>query len=405
MSRYKVLDRLANMEKIVVVGGGGHVGLPLCLVLADAGFHVEALDISESTVTKINQGIMPFIEEGAEQLLEKTLKEGTFRATLDRTSVSEADVVIVVIGTPVDENLMPNPNTVVDSVLDLKDNLRNDQLVILRSTVFPGVTRKLEEKLHEIFPKIEIAFCPERIVEGQALHELRTLPQIAGVREDKVFEKVSKLFGKLGVESIKTTPEEAELAKLFTNVWRYIKFSAANQFWMMANDFGVDYENVRNAIIYKYERAKDLPRPGFTAGPCLFKDTMQLSALVQQNFPLGNASMMINEGLPGYLVSKIEANHNLGDLTVGILGMTFKGDTDDTRSSLAFKLKKILEFKAKKVIFSDPFIKDIRNLPTDQLLSEADLIIIGAPHSVYKNLDTAKEVIDIWAIRNKSVLI
>jgi UDP-N-acetyl-D-mannosaminuronic acid dehydrogenase len=132
---------------------------------------------------------------------------------------------------------------------------------------------------------------------------------------------------------------------------------------------------------------------------------MQLSALVQQNFPLGNASMMINEGLPGYLVSKIEANHNLGDLTVGILGMTFKGDTDDTRSSLAFKLKKILEFKAKKVIFSDPFIKDIRNLETEQLLSEADLIIIGAPHSVYKNLDTAKEVIDIWAIRNKSVLI
>jgi UDP-N-acetyl-D-mannosaminuronic acid dehydrogenase len=259
--------------------------------------------------------------------------------------------------------------------------------------------------LHEIFPEIKIAFCPERIVEGQALHELRTLPQIVGVRENQVFEKVSKLFTKLGIESIQTTPEEAELAKLFTNVWRYIKFSAANQFWMMANDFGVDYENIRNAIIYKYDRAKDLPRPGFTAGPCLFKDTMQLSALVQQNFPLGNASMMINEGLPGYLVSRIEANHNLSDMTVGILGMAFKGDTDDTRNSLAFKLKKILEFKAKKVIFSDPFVIDDRNIPQERLLADADLIIIGAPHSAYKNLETSKEVIDIWSIRNKSVLI
>lgn len=393
------------MEKIVVVGGGGHVGLPLCLVLADAGFQVEALDISEPTVKTINQGMMPFLEDGAEELLKKTLNQGNFKATSDEKSVSAADVVIVVIGTPVDENLMPNPNTVIDAVLELKEYLRNDQLVILRSTVFPGVTKKLEEKLHEIFPKIKIAFCPERIVEGQALHELRTLPQIVGVREHQVFEKVSKLFTKLGIESIQTTPEEAELAKLFTNVWRYIKFSAANQFWMMANDFGVDYENVRNAIIYKYDRAKDLPRPGFTAGPCLFKDTMQLSALVQQNFPLGNASMMINEGLPGYLVSRIEASHNLSEMTVGILGMAFKGDTDDTRNSLAFKLKKILEFKTKKVIFSDPFVIDDRNLPLERLLADADLIIIGAPHSAYKNLETSKEVIDIWSIRNKSVLI
>jgi UDP-N-acetyl-D-mannosaminuronic acid dehydrogenase len=147
------------MEKIVVVGGGGHVGLPLCLVLADAGFQVEALDISEPTVKKINQGIMPFLEEGAEALLKETLKQGKFKATSDKTSVSEADVVIVVIGTPVDENLMPNPNTVVDSVLELKEYLRNDQLVILRSTVFPGVTKKLEENCMKFFQKLKSLFA------------------------------------------------------------------------------------------------------------------------------------------------------------------------------------------------------------------------------------------------------
>ncbi len=393
------------MENIVVVGGGGHVGLPLSLVLADSGFTVSALDISKETVNKINNGEMPFMEKEATTLLKKTLSSKKFSATIDPNVLSKTDIVIVVIGTPVDENAMPNPNAVIEAVLEISGFLKNDQIIILRSTVFPGVTKKLEERLHDIFPQIKIAFCPERIAEGKAVEELRTLPQIVGVRSDQVFEEVSKIFSKIGVESIQTSPEEAELAKLFTNVWRYIKFSAANQFWMMANDFGVDYENIRNAIIYNYERAQDLPRPGFTAGPCLYKDTMQLSALVQQNFPLGNASIMINEGLPGYLVSKIENNYKLENLVVGILGMAFKGDTDDIRSSLAYKLKKILDFKAKSVIFSDPYISDSRKVSQQQLLNDADLIIIGSPHSIYREIDTQKPIIDIWSIRNKSVLI
>lgn len=393
------------MKKIVIVGGGGHVGLPLGLVLAEAGYEVAALDISDSRVDEINSGEMPFLERDAEPLLIEVLNSKKFLATTDRAVLRNADVVIVVIGTPVDENLAPNPNTVIQSVMELQDFLNSDQLIILRSTVFPGVTKKLEEKLQEKFENISIAFCPERIVEGQALNELRSLPQIVGVRSKTVFKKVETLFSNLGVESIMTTPEEAELAKLFTNVWRYIKFSAANQFWMMANDFGVDYEKVREAIVYKYDRAKDLPKPGFTAGPCLFKDTMQLSALVQQNFPLGNASMMINEGLPGYLVSRIELNFDLTNLTVGILGVAFKGDSDDTRNSLAFKLKKILEFKAKRVLMSDPYVKDERLTTQEEVLHESDLIVIGAPHSDYRKLDTAKPVIDIWTIKNKSVLI
>lgn len=393
------------MSKIVVVGGGGHVGLPLCLVLAEAGHDVFALDISKTRVDEINSGTMPFLEEGAEPLLEKVLNSKKFIATNDNSVVASAEVVIVVIGTPVDENLAPNPNTVVQSVMNLKQYLNANQLVILRSTVFPGVTKKLEEKLSENFQNISIAFCPERIVEGQALKELQSLPQIVGVRSESVFRKVEKIFSSLGVESIMTTPEEAELAKLFTNVWRYIKFSAANQFWMMANDFGVDYEKVREAIVYKYDRAKDLPKPGFTAGPCLFKDTMQLSALVQQNFPLGQASMMINEGLPGYLVSRIERNYDLNNLTVGILGVAFKGNSDDSRNSLAYKLKKILEFKAKAVMISDPYVRDERIISQEKVLQAADLIVIGAPHDEYKNIITSKPIIDIWTIKNKSVLI
>jgi len=173
----------------------------------------------------------------------------------------------------------------------------------------------------------------------------------------------------------------------------------------MANDLGIDYENVRQAIAYEYPRASDLPRAGFAAGPCLFKDTMQLSALVQQNFPLGNSAMMINEGTPGYLVNRLVQKYDLSNMTVGILGMAFKGDVDDTRSSLAFKLKKLLAFKCKEVLMSDPLVQDKRFFDLDEILEKSDILIIGAPHSSYKNLKINKPLIDIWNITDNGVLI
>jgi UDP-N-acetyl-D-mannosaminuronic acid dehydrogenase len=132
---------------------------------------------------------------------------------------------------------------------------------------------------------------------------------------------------------------------------------------------------------------------------------MQLSALVQQNFPLGHAAMMINEGTPGYLVSRLERRFDLSKMTVGILGMAFKADVDDTRSSLAYKLRKLLLFKCKEVLISDPFVKDERLVSQDTLLKCSDLLILGAPHGVYKDLQTDKEIIDIWGLRRNGVLI
>ena len=151
-------------------------------------------------------------------------------------------------------------------------------------------------------------------------------------------------------------PEEAELAKLFTNSYRYIKFAAANQLYMMANDFGLDYERIRRAVIEDYPRAADLPGPGFAAGPCLLKDTMQLAAFNNNNFALGQASMQINEGLPLYLVSRMAARYDLDSMTVGILGMAFKGESDDNRSSLSYKLKRVLKVRAAEVLTTDPYV-------------------------------------------------
>jgi len=205
---------------------------------------------------------------------------------------------------------------------------------------------------------------------------------------------------------IVVSPEEAELAKLFTNTWRYIKFAAANQLYTIANDFGVDFERVRHAITHDYPRAADMPGAGFAAGPCLFKDTMQLAAFNNNNFTLGHSSMMINEGLPLYLVSRLEKNYDLSKMTVGILGMAFKAESDDIRSSLSYKLKRILRFKAESVMCADSLVHDDASLVSeDELLNQVDLVVIGTPHRRYASLKISQPVIDIWNIRKQGVLI
>jgi len=393
-------------QKVVVVGGGGHVGLPLALVLADNGYEAVSLDIAQSTVNLINSGILPFFEEGATELLGKCLANGSFFATTDHEIILSADIVIIVIGTPVDEHLNPDPNSVVDAISACIPYMNSNQLVVLRSTVFPGVTARVRQLFESHGLNPDVTFCPERILEGHALKELKELPQIIGAEDEKSALRASRLFESLGVKTIVVSPEEAELAKLFTNVWRYIKFAAANQFWLMSNEAGLDFSNIRNAITFDYPRAADLPNAGFTAGPCLFKDTMQLAAFSDNNFALGHSAMLVNEGLPLYLVSKIEENLNLRDKTVGILGMAFKGESDDIRSSLAYKLKKILLFKANRVLTSDPFVTvDDSLVSLEELLSESDIIVIGAPHNVYKNLNTSKKVVDIWNLLGQGNLI
>ena len=394
------------MKKVVIVGGGGHVGLPLGLVLADSGFETISLDISADTVETINSGRMPFIEVGAQELLNKSLANKSFCATTDHKVIESADVVIIVIGTPVDEHLNPDPNAVVSAVSACMPYMNSKQLVILRSTVFPGVTERVKNLLaaSNLFP--EVTFCPERILEGHALKELRELPQIIGATSESGAKRASELFIKLGVKTIVVTPEEAELAKLFTNVWRYIKFAAANQFWLMSNEAGLDFSRIREAISFDYPRASDLPNAGFSAGPCLFKDTMQLAAFSNNNFALGHSAMQVNEGLPLYLVSKLEEKFDLNNLTIGILGAAFKGESDDIRSSLSYKLKKILQFRAKKVLMTDPYVSvDANLISLEETIEKSDVLIIGAPHNAFKNLVTTKPVIDIWNLLGNGNLI
>ena len=393
-------------KDVVVIGGCGHVGLPLAIMFASKSLKVVAFDTNTQVVATVNSGSMPFDEPGADDVLKQVIATKSFTASSDRQFVSLAEHVVVVIGTPVDEHLNPDPEAVPNVVMSLLDVLKDGQHLVLRSTIYPGVTKLVEKVIASSGKKIDVSFCPERIAEGKAIEELVALPQIISGRTGIAVERAKELFSSLTQNVIVVTPEEAELAKLFTNTWRYIKFAAANQLYTIANDFGVDFERVRHAITTDYPRASDMPGAGFAAGPCLFKDTMQLAAFNNNNFTLGHSSMMINEGLPLYLVSRIEKKYDLTKMTVGVLGMAFKAESDDIRSSLSYKLKRILRFKALEVVCADSLVRDDDGLISEiELLQKSDLIVIGAPHRRYASLEISKPVIDIWNIRGQGVLI
>ena len=177
-----------------------------------------------------------------------------------------------------------------------------------------------------------------------------------------------------------------------------MKFAVANQFFMIADQAGVDYTNILRAIREDYPRAADLPAPGFAAGPCLFKDTMQLAAFTSDHFPLGQAAMQVNEGLPAYIVSALERRYGgLQGRTVGILGMAFKAESDDTRASLSYKLRKLISWAGARVVCTDPYVVDDRLVSLDQVIAQSDILVLGAPHAAYRGLQIGgKDVVDVW---------
>jgi UDP-N-acetyl-D-mannosaminuronic acid dehydrogenase len=389
---------------IVIMGGCGRVGLPLGLAFADHGADVTLFDISSDAVDRVNSGAMPFRETGADELLPKLLACNHLRATTDPRAMGTAENAIVVVGTPVDRYLSPDIGSVPRALGLVAEHLVDGQLLVLRSTIYPGVTKLVERFLKEQGHDIDVSFCPERIAEGHALEELSGLPQLVSGHNARATARAATLFKRLSVEIVELLPEEAELAKLFTNTWRYIKFAIANQLFMIANDYELDFERIRKAVTYNYPRAADMPGPGFAAGPCLFKDTMQIAAFYENNFSLGHASVLINEGLPLYTVSKMEQRFDLATMTVGIICMAFKGGSDDTRQSLSYKLKRLLSLTAARVLCTDPYVTtDADLVPMDQVLREADVLVVATPHREYAAIETSKPTIDLFNLLGQGV--
>ncbi|HVF58879.1 MAG TPA: nucleotide sugar dehydrogenase [Thermoanaerobaculia bacterium] len=381
-----------------MIGGGGHVGLPFALICADSGLRTVIYDVDREKVRQIRGGEMPFFEEGAEAMLQRVLGSGRLTAEDQPDRMSECRFLVMIIGTPVDEHMNPSSTAIDRALLGIRDRMRDGQVLVLRSTVFPGTSQRLQRRFAEWRLDVRVACCPERVAQGHSLREFRELPQLVSAFDTPTLEAVRGLFGRFAPELVELTPMEAELCKLMTNAWRYVQFATVNQFYMLASAAGIDFARVLHGCRHNYPRMRGIPGPGLSAGPCLVKDTMQLAAFSHNHFMLGHAAMLVNEGLPGHLIELARARRDLADATVGILGMAFKADSDDPRDSLSYKLRKLLQLEAREVLCTDPYVRDPSLVPLERVLADSDVLFVAAPHACYRDVSPAPHqlVVDVW---------
>jgi len=394
--------------------GIGRVGLPLSLVFAEKGCKVIGVDIDTAKITTLNEGKMPFMEENAESLLRKHIQKNFVLTTDVKYAVQNSDFLILTLGTPVDEHMNPVFSQIENVITNILPYLKDGQTIILRSTISPGTMEYLRRFIEKhnnfkIGKNLFLAYCPERIVEGKAIEEIPQIPQIIGTLDKKSTLKCKEVFKALGNQMIFTDALSAELAKLFCNAYRYINFAIANEFMMIAEQHGRDIYHIVDLVNKDYKR-KGLKQPGFTAGPCLYKDGFFLVNKTPYT-ELISASWKVNETVPAYLIEKIRAKKNLHGKKVVIMGLSFKKNIDDTRNSLSFKAKKIFIEEGADVFTHDPYLES-KKLET--ILKNADVVMIATNHDFYKEfgLEKIKRLVkpsaiicDVWNLFNTGKII
>ena len=391
-----------NKSNISIIGGAGHVGFALGLIFSSKGFKVSLIDKHKLNIKKINSGKIPFLEENSQKLLKTMIKKKRIYATNQLRKVIESKFIIVCIGTPINNKLNPNLRSFINFFYQLKKFLKKDQIIIIRSSIYPGICNKIYRIIKSKCKNL--SYCPERIVQGKAISELPKLPQLVSGKNKKAILESSKLFRKVCKKIIYTKVIEAELVKLFSNAYRYINFSISNQFYMICQNQNLNFFKIRDIMKDGYLRNSSIPMSGFTAGPCLLKDTMQLSSFYNHKFLLGHSAMSINEGIPKFIINKLEKKFNLKKKTVGVLGLAFKSETDDIRDSLSIKLLQLLKSKKVKTLQSDEYFKTKENIDKIDLIKKSDIIIVSTPHKAYKKLKIGKNkiLVDIWGLIDKN---
>jgi UDP-N-acetyl-D-mannosaminuronic acid dehydrogenase len=392
------------VNETIAVIGLGRVGLPLALILADAGVRVFGIDISADLLACLKMRRMPFLEEGCQTLLERHLGAHFFPGA-DLAVVADATTVVLTLGTPIDEHMNPVFSQVEAVVKDMLPLLQPGCLIVLRSTVSPGTTeylRRMIEKVSEfrVGKNIFLAFCPERIAEGKSIEEIPMIPQIVGALDQESIERAGALFRKITKTILTTNARSAELAKLFCNMYRYIDFAIANEFMMIAQQHGQEISEIVELVNRDYKRG-GLKSPGLTGGPCLYKDGFFLVSKTPYS-DLISTAWKINETVPAHLIDQIKTIVPLDGAKVAILGLSFKKNIDDPRNSLAYKLKKILHAEGADVHLHDPFIA---SEPLEKALSGADMIFLAINHDCFHTLtlETIRTLVrkdavicDIW---------
>ena len=344
---------------------------------------------------------MPFVEDGCGKLLKKMIYKRKIFATNRLNEVKRCKYIVVCIGTPINNKFKPDLKKFFNFFYSLKKYLNKNHIVIIRSSIYPGVCNRIFDIIKKHCKNL--SYCPERIAQGKSLTELPKLSQIVSGKNINAKIESGKILKKICKKIIYTEIIEAELIKLFSNAYRYINFSISNQFYLICKNQGLNFFKIRNLMKDGYERNSNMPMAGFTAGPCLLKDTMQLSAFYNHRFPIFHNAMSINEGLPQFIIKKLQEKYNLKKKVIGVLGLSFKAENDDIRDSLSFKLLKKLKSKKIKTLQSDEYYKNEKNVDKTVLIKKSDIIIIGTPHKAYKNLKINKKkiLVDIWGLVKK----
>ena len=392
---------MINKNQIAIIGGAGHIGAPLGINLSLAGYQSILIDINKNNINLINKGKMPFIEKGAGKILKKQLKKKKIFASSKIDLVKNCKYIIVCIGTPVSSKNIPLKKDFINFFKKLKKYLIQEHIVIIRSSVYPGI-------LDEIYKILKtkcnnLSYCPERIAQGYSLIEQKKMAQIISGFNRKSITESSKIFRKISGKIVLSKVNEAEMIKLFSNAYRYSHFSISNLFYMMCVQKNLNFSKIRNLMMTQYNRNISLPNSGFVSGPCLYKDTMQLSHYFKNKFKIIKNIKNINEELPNFILKKLSKKYNLKKMTIGVLGVAFKPENDDIRDSLPMKLVKILKRKKINVIYSDDYYISKDTCKKNDLISNSDIIIIGTAHKSYRKLKFKKKqvIIDIGGFFEK----
>lgn len=384
---------------IGIIGGGGHVGLPMGIILADSGFTVTLIDKDEERLDTVENGELPFNEPGGEPLLRDAVAEDRLKTTTDIGATSECDVVFFVIGTPIDEHHNPQMDVLLDVVDEVIDNVRDDQLLIFRSTIYPGTTSLVCEMLEDegitVGEDVYVSFAPERIAQHKAFEEIVGLPQLIGAPDDESYRRTEQIFDSfLEADCYRLNPTEAELGKLFTNMWRYLTFAAANEFHLITESFTTHHDVNVNKILDKTARNYprfDVPSPGANVGgPCLTKDGWFLVDNIPFN-ELVSTAYQINEGMPAQIIDRMAEKAPDPD-KIAVLGMTFKTNSDDTRNSVSFKMTNQLQMKGyRNVVEVEPNVRDFDDITE---IEDSDWVIVMTPHDEFDDFDAVRDRVD-----------
>lgn len=407
-------EKISQKRAKIGIIGLGRIGLPLAVVFANKGLHVIGIDNNSTRLELIKNSKSPFQDDpNLQDELQKAIASKNIEFATTFQSNSNLDVIIVTVGTPnTSENNM-DYSQLFSALEQICNAGLKDKFIVFRSTMPPGTTSQiivpyLESKSGEECGKnFKVAMCPERIFVNNAIKEIQELPEIVGGIDAESNELGEELFLLLnGKKDISfTTPTGAELAKLFTNIYRYISFALSNEFAIWAERFGLDANEIIKIANYKYSRSK-IAIPGFVGGPCLSKDGIFLDNNTTFSSIVSTA-WKLNESIPQHVVNSIKRiSGNLFGKKIAVLGLSYKADSDDLRDSPSVKLVKILESVGAQVMVHDPFQNDTKSL--EEVLKSAEIVIIATNHSKFKDIALdinncgCKILYDVWSMYNET---